>query len=96
MENPMNNPVIDKYGAKFWYDSDGKLHRDDGPAIEHASGAKEWFQHGNIHREDGPAGEWIDGYKEWFLNNRHLSFDEWLHKVEISDEKQVMMKLQHG
>ena len=29
-------------GDKFWY-LNGKWHREDGPAIEHASGGKEWY-----------------------------------------------------
>ena len=28
----------EKYEDKAWYDSDGKYHREDGPAIEYASG----------------------------------------------------------
>jgi len=32
-------------GAKIWYQN-GKLHRLDGPAIEYASGNKEWFIEG--------------------------------------------------
>ena len=32
-------------GDKEWYLND-KLHREDGPAIEHADGAKEWYVDG--------------------------------------------------
>ncbi|MDP2696101.1 MAG: hypothetical protein Q8O87_02500 [bacterium] len=48
---------------------DGKLHREDGPAIEHADGTKEWFINGKRHREDGPAKEWPDGKKSWYIND---------------------------
>jgi hypothetical protein len=34
---------------------DGKLHREDGPAIEWADGTKSWYLNGDRHREDGPA-----------------------------------------
>ena len=44
------------------------LHREDGPAIEHANGTKSWWVNGNLHREDGPAIEYADGSKEWYLN----------------------------
>jgi hypothetical protein len=47
---------------------DGELHREDGPAIEHANGDKEWYLNGELHREDGPAIEHADGTKEWWLN----------------------------
>ena len=65
----MNRPKckIDKYGSKEWY-LNGKLHREDGPAIEWADGTKEWYLNGDRHREDGPAFKGSDGYKEWWRN----------------------------
>tara|TARA_S200002703_G_scaffold115618_1_gene101167 strand:+ start:41 stop:406 length:366 start_codon:yes stop_codon:yes gene_type:complete len=47
----------------------GKLHREDGPAIESADGTKHWYLDGKKHREDGPAAEYADGTKHWYLNN---------------------------
>lgn len=35
----------DSYGNKFWY-LNGKLHREDGPAIERANGEKYWCING--------------------------------------------------
>jgi len=32
-------------GHKWWY-RDGKLHRDDGPAVEYANGTEEWYFYG--------------------------------------------------
>ena len=50
----------------------GKLHREDGPAIEWASGATEWWKHGKLHREDGPARTWPDGSVNYFMfGERH-------------------------
>ena len=34
------------YGTKFWY-LNGKMHREDGPAIEWPSGDKWWYLNGN-------------------------------------------------
>ena len=48
----------------------GKRHREDGPAVEHAGGHKEWYLNGKLHREDGPAIEWANGHKEWYLNGK--------------------------
>ena len=31
--------------GKSWY-RNGKRHREDGPAVEHADGRKEWYRHG--------------------------------------------------
>ena len=57
---------------KLWFNSDWRLHREDGPAIESADGAKQWWLNGELHREDGPADESADGTKEWRVNGlRH-------------------------
>ena len=65
----MNKPEckIDKYETKEWR-LNGKIHREDGPAIEWANGHKSWYLNGNCHREDGPAIECPDGTIYWFLN----------------------------
>jgi hypothetical protein len=52
-----------------WY-FNGKLHREDGPAIEYADGSKYWYLGGQLHREDGPAITWADGSKLWFRNGQ--------------------------
>ena len=56
---------VDKYGNKLWYNSKGKLHREnDLPAIEWLNGDKEWYLNGKLHREnDLPAVEWFNGDK---------------------------------
>ena len=64
-ENCKSECKVDEYGTRSWY-LNGKLHRDDGPAIEYASGHKEWYLNGKLHREDGPAIEYSYGYKAWY------------------------------
>lgn len=49
-----------------WVDSNRKFHRDDGPALEKASGHMLWFQHGKKHRLDGPAEYNNGGGSYWF------------------------------
>jgi hypothetical protein len=71
----MSKPVIDEYGNELWYNSDGKLHREDGHAAEFWYGTKEWWLNGKHHREDGPAIEFTDGYKEWWLNDKLVYSD---------------------
>jgi len=56
-------------GTTFWY-LNGKLHRENGPAILRNDGSKEWFFNGQLHREDGPAIEAGNGTKFWFLNGQ--------------------------
>lgn len=53
-KTPLTNPFITTY-AKFWYNEQHKLHREDGPAVEWNTGGKEWLQNGVYHRLDGPA-----------------------------------------
>lgn len=68
-------------GDKFWY-LNGKLHREDGPAVEYADGYKSWYLNGKRHREDGPAIECADGDKAWYLNGNKVTEEE--HKRQTS------------
>ncbi len=61
---------VDADGTVRWYDADGQLHRDGGPAVEEADGTKEWYQHGELHRDDGPAVEWPDATREWYQHGQ--------------------------
>ena len=67
-------------GSKFWY-LNNQLHREDGPAIEWASGIKSWWINGLRHREDGPAIEWPDGKKSWYLNGVEYTENVFLKKT---------------
>jgi len=71
-ENDEPPTEIDSNGNKFWYDVKGQLHRDnDKPAVEWASGTKEWFVNEKRHRDnDKPAIEWVSGDKEWWVNGQ--------------------------
>ena len=93
----MNKPECKTYpnGDKVWW-LNGKLHREDGPAVEWANGRKEWFLNGKLHREDGPAIEYANGRKEWFLNGKLHREDgpasEWANGNKewyLDDEKAV-------
>jgi len=63
-------PNIDEDGNTYWCNEDGELHREDGPAVEHADGGKSWYLNGKVHREDGPAIEGASGTKSWWLNDK--------------------------
>ena len=68
-----NKPICetDKDGNKWW-SLNGKLHREDGPAIIRINGIKEYYIHNKRHRFDGPA--WISSVSsfrnEWFINGK--------------------------
>ena len=59
---------VDQDGVVRYRNSDGQLHRVDGPAIEWEDGSHEWYLHGRLHRVDGPAIERSNSSREWWLN----------------------------
>jgi hypothetical protein len=63
-------------GTKQWK-LNGKLHREDGPAIEWSNGAKEWWLNGKRHRVDGPAVEFASGSKFWYSNGSGFSVQKY-------------------
>jgi hypothetical protein len=63
---------IDEEGNKFWYNSKGQFHREDGPAKILVIGYKEWCQNGKIHREDGPAIIYPSGLQIWVIEGERI------------------------
>jgi hypothetical protein len=66
----MKEYQVNVYANRTEWSLNGKLHREDGPAIEWADGTKYWYLNGKLHREDGPAIECPNGTKSWYLNGR--------------------------
>ena len=48
----------------------GKLHRENGPAITWGNGSKGWYKNGQLHREDGPAMIHAHGDQEYYRNGQ--------------------------
>ena len=69
-QEPVMTVVNNKLGGKKEWRLNGKLHRLDGPAIEHPNGSKEWYQNDKLHRLDGPAFEHPNGTKSWYQNGK--------------------------
>lgn len=68
MEKVTKHELEDKIEYR---NSDGELHREDGPAIEYDKGHKIWYKSGVLHREDGPAVEYDKGRKKiWVVNGK--------------------------
>ena len=76
-------------GDKEWW-LNGKLHREDGPAIEDADGDRSWWLNDKRHREDGPAIEYAEGDKEWHLNGKKVTEEE--HKRMTSKVVEMTME----
>ena len=85
-----------EYTVKVYYNGDkswwlnGKLHREDGPAIEGTNGYKAWYLNGKRHREDGPALEYADGDKCWYLNGVWMTEEE--HKEAMNPAVEMTME----
>nr|QBK85436.1 MAG: hypothetical protein LCMAC101_00230 [Marseillevirus LCMAC101] len=68
-----NQPtMVNSNGQMEWYDLEGKLHRDKGPARIFPDDCFEWYQHGNIHRDecDYPASICVNGGRRWYRNGK--------------------------
>lgn len=51
----MDSPTIITSDNTFkWYNSEGQLHRENGPAIIYKDGTREWYIHGQLTKVDGP------------------------------------------
>jgi hypothetical protein len=72
---------IDKKGNIVYRNSDGLLHREDGPAFEHVHGTKVWYINGLRHRENGPAIENGNGIKKWYINGVSYTEQEYKYKT---------------
>ena len=60
--------VVTEYSTK-WFNLEGQLHREDGPAVEYTDGGREYYINDKIHREDGPAVEHANGDKWYYIND---------------------------
>ena len=58
---------VDRKGYKRWV-FNGKIHRENGPAVEHVHGTRCWGLDGRFHRVDGPAIGYDNRDKRWYLN----------------------------
>ena len=56
------------FGDTVAYYKEGKLHREDGPALRRFDGKKSWYKEGKLHREGGPAVTNPDGETWWYRN----------------------------
>lgn len=92
----MDNPEINKHGDQIWRNEHGEVHRDGEPAEIWPDSTKIWRQYGEYHSEYGPAVIYPDGHVSWVLDGNYYTFEDWLKKVDRSDEEKVMLKLKYG
>jgi hypothetical protein len=68
-----SRPRKDKNGIQRFYNSFGKLHRMDGPAVISPDGNQLYYQNGILHREDGPAAIFHNGTQKWYMDGDEIS-----------------------
>ena len=66
------------------------IHKEDGPAIIHNSGNKEWYIEGRRHRINRSAIEFSNGTKSWFLNGIKYSEDEYWKVLNIKKKRKIL------
>jgi hypothetical protein len=71
---------VDHMGDRYWY-LNGKLHREDGPAIEYADGSSSWWLNSKCHRKAGPAVEYPNGSRWWYLGGVKYTEEEFNKKT---------------
>ena len=67
------NGIYEVKGWGTFYFVNGVIHREDGPALKHINGTKEWFINGKRHSLDGPAIEWHTGNVEYYIEGVEYS-----------------------
>jgi len=56
-----------------------------------------WYDDdGDYHREDGPAALFIDGRVRWYVHGKRYQYDVWVTSLNISDELNMLLKLQYA
>ena len=61
-----NGIIINKETVTYY--KNGKIHREDGPAIEWRNGNRHWYLNDCLHRTDGPAIELVETEQRCTIN----------------------------
>jgi hypothetical protein len=88
--------IVDEHGNTFYY-KDDKLHSyNDLPAVEFATGTKEWYKNGKAHRLSGPATIFCDGREGfYFIDGKWLTKEQHANRPEVKKYKlqQILNRL---
>lgn len=99
----MQDYQITTYGNKTEWTYKGKLHREDGPAVEYGNGGYEWWLNGKRHREDCPAYSFPEGAQSWWVDGKRHRDDGpaviwangkkewWYHGREYTEEEYLQI-----
>ena len=87
--------IICPDGSESWW-VNGQLHRTDGPAAIYPDGSESWWLNGDLHRIDGPAIMYPAGREEWWLVGIRYTFNEYVEKMNWSEDQIIEWKLTHA
>lgn len=71
----------------------GKLHREDGPAVIFRTGQAYYYLNGSRHRSDGPALVHTNGTKEWWLFGKKVSAQEVFDQLTPEQVEKVVWEI---
>ena len=86
--------TTDNHG-NIQYKLNGKLHREDGPAVIFADGTQSWCLNDKLHRLDGPAIIRANGTQWWYINDKKYNFNDYCKKLNLSEEGIMFLKLKY-
>lgn len=95
-ESEINSPFKINYdNRQEFYDCDGNLHNELGPAISYHDGVKKWYVRGALHRTDGPA-ILTPKYQKYYLNGKCHREDGPAYIAISSNGDQSLKYYKHG
>ena len=84
IEKTYNGKCVCIYEKAVCYVVDGKIHRENEPAMIHVTGTKEYYNNGKRHRVTGPAVVFFDGAEHYYIDGKSLTYEEyWKHPKVI-------------
>ena len=94
--------IVEYPSGTLRYYLNGKLHREDGPAVIYPDGRICYYLNGKYHREDGPAIIRTDGTIEYYLNDKEITkeVNNWIEENNIpkvwTNSHKILFKLTFG
>lgn len=71
--------IVEWNDGDIHYYKEGKLHRENGPAIQSENGSEFWYKEGKLHRLDGIAYKRLVGLSfkfGWFIEGKNYSEED--------------------
>lgn len=97
MNEDIKNGKVELKAGELWIDGknkinidctiyyiNGKIHRENGPAIEWSDGSKYWYIEGNLHRDKKPAVIQMNGLCEWWENGNFV-YKKIIHPTSVQE-----------